>query len=105
MSFYEKYLSENLKDPDFKQAWEETELEFIIARNIIRRRKRLGLTQKELAELMNTTQSVISRLESGNQNISVRNLKAIADVLQTNASSLLRDGPEVKRSRHKLVKS
>ncbi|MCL6088179.1 MAG: helix-turn-helix transcriptional regulator [Actinobacteria bacterium] len=38
------------------------------------------MTQKELAELIKTTQSCISRLESGNYNPSIRLLQKIADV-------------------------
>jgi hypothetical protein len=29
MSFFEKYLSKQLKDPDFKKAWEESEQEYL----------------------------------------------------------------------------
>ena len=42
----EDYLSKSLQDPEFKKEWENSELEYIIARNIIRRRNKLGLTQQ-----------------------------------------------------------
>ena len=42
-------------------------------------RKEKDLTQRELAELINTTQSCIARLESGKYNPSLRFLQKIAD--------------------------
>jgi len=42
-------------------------------------RKERNLTQKELAELINTTQSCVARLESGKYNPSLRFLQKIAD--------------------------
>jgi transcriptional regulator with XRE-family HTH domain len=42
-------------------------------------RKERSLTQRELAQLIKTTQSCISRLESGNYNPTLRFLQKIAD--------------------------
>ena len=44
-------------------------------------RLRKGLTQQELAEKANVSQSMISGLESGRLNITYDKLKRIADVL------------------------
>lgn len=53
------------KDPEYRKAYEELGPEFEIARAVILARKGAGLTQQQLAKRMNTTQSVIARLEGG----------------------------------------
>lgn len=73
-------LPKKLKDPDFVKAWEETGAEFALAREIIRSRMAAGLSQSELAEKIGTTQSVISRLESGSHTPSLSTLRRIAEV-------------------------
>ncbi|WP_227763702.1 helix-turn-helix domain-containing protein [Zhaonella formicivorans] len=80
MSDLQKYIEKQLEDPEFKQAWEETELEFNIAKAIIQRRKELGLSQKDIAEKLNTKQSAISRIESG-QNLTISMLHKLAKAL------------------------
>ena len=52
-------------DREYLAAYEELGPEFEIARAVILARKRAGLTQEQLARRMNTTQSVIARLEGG----------------------------------------
>jgi len=46
-------------------------------------RKQRGLTQAELAELLNTSQGAVGRIESGNQNLSLETIRRIADVLES----------------------
>lgn len=62
---------------------EESQPEFEIARAIIRARIDNKITQKELAEKMNTTQSVISRVEQGKTSPSISLLKRLAVALNT----------------------
>ncbi|MBI4991995.1 MAG: helix-turn-helix transcriptional regulator [Candidatus Harrisonbacteria bacterium] len=45
-------------------------------------RKKRGLTQKELAKKMQTTQSEIARIESGEQNVTADKLNKIANSLK-----------------------
>ena len=71
-------LPKLLEDPEFATAWEDTREEFALAREIIRTRVAAGLSQKELAEKIGTTQSVIARLESGTHTPSVSTLKRVA---------------------------
>ena len=52
-------------DPEYLSAYEELGPEFEIARAVILARKGAGLTQEQLAQRMNTTQSAIARLEGG----------------------------------------
>lgn len=70
-----------MKNPKFRKAYEESELEYQIARAIIRARIEKGLTQKQLAEKLETRQSVISRLESGTTLPSLSLLKRLATIL------------------------
>jgi len=50
---------------------------------IARRRKTLGIKQKELAKLANVSQSFIAKLESGKINPSYENTKRILEVLES----------------------
>lgn len=72
-----------LKDPEFRKVYEESRLEYEIARAIIRARIEKGLTQKQLADKLNTRQSVISRVESANTTPSLSLLKRLAQALNT----------------------
>ncbi len=71
-------LPELMRDPEFATAYHAAEEEFSIAREIIRARTSAGLSQKELAEKIGTTQSVIARLESSAHTPSVSTLKRVA---------------------------
>ncbi len=76
---YEKIL---MKRPGFKEAQEETRLEYEIARALIKARIEKGLTQAEVARLMNTKQSVISRVENARTMPSLAFLKRLETVLE-----------------------
>ena len=52
-----------------------------IAEQVAERRKELGLSQAELAELVTTTQSAIARLESGGRPPRIDTLLRIANAL------------------------
>ena len=71
-------ISERMKDPEFAQAWTETELEDQIKRTLIEARIDAGLTQKELAEKSGIRQSNISRIENGSAIPTLQTLYAIA---------------------------
>jgi len=53
------------KLPGVAQAYADLEEEFAIIAELIKARKIAGESQKEVARLMNTSTSAISRLESG----------------------------------------
>lgn len=72
-----------LKNPTFRKIYEETELEYQIARALIRARIEKGLTQKELAKKLHTKQSVISRVENAKTMPSLSFLKRLAQALNT----------------------
>lgn len=65
-------------DPDLKKEYDELAPIYEIQNQIIELRTKNGLSQKELAEIIGTKQSAISRLESGNYNPSIQLLYKIA---------------------------
>lgn len=81
MTTYREHLEEQMKDPAFRKAWEETELSYQVARALIKIRLDLNLTQEELAKRAGVPQSVIARLESGRHLPSLRSLDKIAKKL------------------------
>jgi DNA-binding XRE family transcriptional regulator len=67
-----------LKNKEVQDELKRNEAEYKFIEEIIMARKEKNLTQKELAELVGTRQSNISRLESGNYNPSLDFLNKIA---------------------------
>jgi len=66
------------RDPEYRAAYDELGPEFELARSLIEVRMRAGLTQEQLAKRMQTTQSVIARLESGRVRPSTKTLEKVA---------------------------
>lgn len=81
---FEEDLRERLKDPEFKKAWEESEPEYLLARELIGKRLEKKMSQRDLAKKLKTSQAVISRIETMNANPSLSLLKRIAKVLGSN---------------------
>jgi transcriptional regulator with XRE-family HTH domain len=67
-----------MKDKKYRKAHDELAAEFALARAVIDARAKAGLTQEQLAERMDTTQSVIARLESGRTRPSTQTLERLA---------------------------
>lgn len=78
---FQLHKKQLMKNPAFKKAYEESELEYQIARALIRARLEKGYTQKELAKKLNTKQSVISRVENAKTTPSISFLRRLAGVL------------------------
>ena len=55
------------KDPDFRKEYESLQPEFQLARVLIEARAKSGLSQREVAERMGTSQPAVARLESGHK--------------------------------------
>lgn len=74
-------LAKRLKNPDFAEAWAESEPEYLLATQLIEARLTRKLSQRALAEKVQTTQAEISRIETMQANPSLGLLKRIAGVL------------------------
>ena len=75
------HLKESLKDPAFRKAWEESELEYQIAQAVIAKRLTNKMTQRDLAKKTHTTQTVISRIENMSGNPTIELLQRITQAL------------------------
>ncbi|MDO8498275.1 MAG: helix-turn-helix transcriptional regulator [bacterium] len=78
---WDDFKKELEKQPGFKEALKETELEYQVAHALIEARVKKGLTQEDLARVMNTKQSVISRVENAKTVPSLSFLKRLAQAL------------------------
>jgi ribosome-binding protein aMBF1 (putative translation factor) len=77
----DEVFSTSEKDPTWKAAYDKAGIEVRLAIQIAKAREKAHLTQKQLAEAVGTTQSVISRIERGEQNLTIATLSKIADAL------------------------
>jgi ribosome-binding protein aMBF1 (putative translation factor) len=80
---FEDDLKRRLKNPAFRAAWKESEVEYVLAKQLIEKRLKKHISQRELAKRADTTQAVISRIETMNANPSLNTLRRIASVLNT----------------------
>lgn len=67
-----------MKKEEYREAYKALEPEFALARAVIRARALADITQEQLAQRMETTQSVIARLESGRSRPSTQTLQRLA---------------------------
>lgn len=81
MTNFNDYLTQQMKNPAFKKAYEQLEPEFAIIQAIIDARKSAGITQKELSQKSGIAQGDISKLENGNANPSIKTLQRLATAL------------------------
>lgn len=61
---FDTYLEEQLKDKTFAERFEQAGEAWDIALQLVALRKEAGLSQKELARTLKTSQQQVSRLES-----------------------------------------
>ena len=80
---FKDFREKALKNSEVKAEYDSLAAAFHVKRQMIALRKRAGLTQEQMADLLGTKKSNISRLESINSNISPRliTIEAYARVL------------------------
>ena len=79
---FDSYLDDNLNDPAFAARFKEAGEAWDVALQIAVLRKESGLSQRELAKRVGTSQQQISRLESpGYEGHSLSMLRRVAEVL------------------------
>ncbi len=66
----------------------------LLGKNIYRRRKSLGMTQEELAELVDIGQQSLSRMEQGHIAPKIERLQLFADNLRCPVADLFRSDDE-----------
>jgi ribosome-binding protein aMBF1 (putative translation factor) len=76
---YEVFKARMLANPDVKREYDALAPAFEIAAELLRARKRTGLSQAELAARMGTSQSAIARMESGEALPSTKTLLRFAE--------------------------
>ena len=86
------------------------DLNLVIAENIVKLRKKAGLTQEELATKLNYSNKMVSKWENGDNSISVENLYAISKIFNISLDKLVKplEDEEVssidkKQSSNKIV--
>lgn len=72
----------------------DTETRVRIGKEIAALREKMGLTQKELADIVNLKSSAVSRIENGKLSVGIDMLSKIADTLNHNVEL-------VKKRKHK----
>ena len=86
MNAYRRFkdrLKEDLKNPEFKKAFEKEEIFASLAIQIAQIRQKQGLSQRDLAKRLKTTQQTVSRIEDTNNNsLSLNTLLKLAGVLR-----------------------
>ena len=81
---FQDYLAGQLRDPEFKKYYDEYGKQLEISYQILKLRKKKGISQAELAKKIGTKQSNIARIEAGKQNFSINTLEKIAKVFGCN---------------------
>ena len=79
---FDVFLEEQLRDPNFAKRFKRAGEAWDVALQIAALREQAGLSQKELARRLKTSQQQISRLESPDyEGHSLANLRRVAEVL------------------------
>lgn len=92
-------IAQRLKeDPKFRQAYFLAESSGMIARQLIRLRKRRGLSQKDVARELETRQPAISRVESADYcNWSFNTLRRLAEAMDARLRVIIEPAEDILR--------
>src|SRR5207253_4028212 len=97
---FDRYLEEQLRDPDFADRFERGGEAWDVALQLAALREKAGLSQKELARKLRTTQRQISRLESpGYEGHSLSMLRRVARVLNAHVRVVFESGKKAATTR------
>ena len=80
---FEDLFAELYQDPAFREEYRRQKPYYDILLQVVKRRKALGLTQKDVATRAGTHQSSVSRIESGEYDIRLSTLVQVAEALDT----------------------
>src|SRR5258707_2515334 len=94
---FDIFLEEQLRDPDFAERFKRAGEEWDVALQLAALRERAGLSQKDLARKLKTSQQQISRLESpAYEGHSLSTLRRVAKALNARARVVLEADPPGK---------
>lgn len=80
MSKIDEYITKRSQlSTNFAQKYQEENQQLQVAVEVRNLRDRLGMSQREFAQLVKKPQSTIARIESGKMNVSINVLNEIAD--------------------------
>jgi transcriptional regulator with XRE-family HTH domain len=91
---FDLFLEEQLRDPDFAERFKRAGEAWDVALQLTALREQAGLSQKELARRLHTSQQQISRLESpAYEGHSLSMLRRVAHVLHAQVKVVLEPLP------------
>jgi transcriptional regulator with XRE-family HTH domain len=94
---FDRYLETQMKDPAFAMRFRQAGEAWDVALQLAALRQEAGLSQKDLARKLRTSQQQISRLESpGYEGHSLSMLRRVAKVLHARVRVVLETEPEGK---------
>lgn len=91
---FDRYLEEQLKDPVFAERFEKAGEAWDVALQLAALREKAGLSQRDLARKLKTSQQNISRLESPSyEGHSLSMLRRVAEALGATVHVVFESGP------------
>jgi transcriptional regulator with XRE-family HTH domain len=97
---FDRYLEEQLRDPAFAKRFKQAGEAWDVALQLAALREKAGLSQKDLATRLKTTQQQISRLESpGYEGHSLSMLRRVARVLNAHVRVVFEAGRKTSSDR------
>ena len=75
-----KDYEKEMQNPEFRAGAEKARERIETAYAILKMRHKARLSQKEVADKLNISQSAIARIEQGGQNLTIETLRKIAEL-------------------------
>ena len=98
---FQDYMDRELeKNKKFQFQFEVESAKLKVAEKLAETREKIGLTQAELAHKMRVSQQLISRIESGSDNITIETLIKFLEILGVT----LKIGVVKRKGRHGVLK-
>ncbi len=96
---FDRYLDEQFRDPDFAERFKRAGEAWDVALQLAALREDAGLSQRDLARKLNTTQQQISRMESpAYEGHSLSMLRRVAAALHSRVRIVLEPLPDARGS-------
>jgi len=101
---FNRYLDKQLRETTFAERFKQAGEAWDVAVQIAALRQQAGLSQKDLAKLLKTSQQHISRIESpGYEGHSLSMLRRVADALNAHVRIVIE--PDERRTETKVAES